>query len=72
MSTWHDVETAQSEADKARADVNRYGSKLEGAVGSPMARAVLLAADAICLQLRTLCVVIDYNGSALCRATGRE
>ena len=61
MADWRDVMTARREADTARSDVDAYGGRLEDTGTGDAALAVMLAARAICLELRALGTIIDYT-----------
>jgi hypothetical protein len=60
MADWRDVMAAWSEADSARSDVDAYGGRLEDTGTGDPALATMLAARAICLELRALGTIIDY------------
>ena len=61
MADWRDVMNARSEADAARSDVDAYGGRLEDTGTGDPALATMLAARAICLELRALAMLIDHS-----------
>jgi len=60
MADWRDVMHARSEADSARSDVDAYGGRLEDTGTGDAVLATMLAARAICLELRALGMLIDH------------
>lgn len=60
MADWRDVMHARSEADAALSSADSYGGQIEdGRTGDP-ALASLVAARAVCLELRALGTLIDH------------
>lgn len=60
MADWRDVMEARHNADAALSDVNAYGGSLEDGDRSDNGLGQLLAARALCLELRALGTLIDH------------
>jgi len=61
MADWRDVMEARIVADGARKNAGTYGGMIEDGRASDPALATLLAADAICAELRALAMLIDHK-----------
>ena len=62
MAGWKDVMEARREASDALGSVRAYGRSIEDGRESDPALATLLAAEAICLEVRALSTVVDFVG----------
>lgn len=71
MADWRDVMNARSDADAARGLMDSLGSVIEDGGHRDPALATLLAADAICLELRALGMIIDQALGVHAGALGR-
>lgn len=65
MADYHDWADARHEADDARGNARTYGSRIEDGNTPDPGLAVLLAAEAICAELRALGARLDYLGREL-------
>jgi hypothetical protein len=61
MADYRDVMHARHEADSALASADAYGGQIEDGREGDGALAALLAARAVCLELRALGMVINYE-----------
>lgn len=61
MADWQDVMRERSTADGAVSVMDTYGGSIEDGGTSDPSLAVLLAATAICAELRALGTVLSYH-----------
>jgi hypothetical protein len=59
VADWRDVMEARRIADASRYNAGEYGGAIEDGRTSDPALAVLLAADAICAELRAFATTLD-------------
>lgn len=71
MADYHDTMQARRAADAERQNALAYGGLIEDGRTSDSALALLLAAEAVCAELRVLSTVIDYAVGSHAAATGR-
>lgn len=71
MADWRDVMNARSEADAAQRDADAYAGALEDADRTDNGLGLMLAARAICLELRALGTTLDYSAAGICNTVGR-
>lgn len=71
MADYADTMHARWKADEDLRMADAYGGSIEDGRTSDTALAVLLAARAVCSELRVLSVTLDYCFSAHTPATGR-
>ena len=60
MADLHDALAALHAADDARGNAQAYGGAIEDGRTPDVSLAVLLAAEAVCAELRALTVTADY------------
>lgn len=71
MADYRDTMDARSQADSDLQNADAYGSAIEDGRTPDTALAVLLAARAVCSELRVLSATLDYAFGAHAAATGR-